>query len=648
MAFYNLAAEAASLVIICLATISFALNESKGTTRYGALKWMQLATLVSIVATLASLITADFFMDYPLWMVTALKYMYFFTCSIAAPMALFYGITLIYPKTYKINFFRKYYWAWLPYAIYCLFVATNGIHKLIFTISPTIGYVRGEWFKVSYIIAFYYFGLVIYFTIKNFKSPQRLSLLLVFLNLFVATIIFCTQLIFPPLQLSGLASVVGVLIIQFYIHNVSQNTDPLTELLNRASLTKRMTKLSETNTPYSLFVFSIRNFKGINERNGLNFGDTLLEQIALRFRTLFLNKQVFRYSGDEFALLLPNCDKALKQKIQDMCVNLKLPFYIDDSTFTIEFVYARVDFPQFGTKTQEIMSAMDYSLSIIKKSTNDTINFYDIKIVEQMKRRNYVIERIKKALATDGFEMFYQPIYSIKLNEFSMAEALIRFKQDQGDFISPGEFIPIAEDTGLIVKITETILELVCSDYRQLVQQFGSNLKLSSISVNFPYTMLMKKGVAKEVYDTVTCHNLSPDMIKIELTERTFATDLNAALQMMQEFLNYGFSFELDDFGVEYSNFSMFFRVPLNIIKFDRSFVVSSTSNKKHRDFFNKFLIAIKSLDRDIEVVMEGVEDEELKSFLIECGCDYIQGYVFSKPLPFGDYCNFIAERSAE
>ncbi len=648
MAFYNLAAEYASLIIICLATISFALNESKGTTRYGALKWMQLATLVSIVSTIASLVTADYFMNYPLWVVDALKYMYFLTCSIAAPMALFYGITLIYPKTYKINFFRKYYWAWLPYAIYCLFVVTNGIHRLIFTISPTIGYVRGDLFRISYVIALYYFGLVIYFTIKNFKSPQRLSLLLICLNLFIATLIFCTQLIFPSLQLSGLASVVGVLIIQFYIHNVSQNTDPLTELLNRTSLTKRMTKLCETDTPYSLIVFSIRNFKGINERNGLSFGDTLLEQIALRFRTLFLNKQLFRYSGDEFALLLPGYDSALKQKVQDICESLKQPFELDDSAFSIEFVYAQVDFPQFGTKTQEVMSAMDYSLSIIKKSTNDTISFYDINIVEQMKRRNYVIERIKKALDTDGFEMFYQPIYSIKMDEFSMAEALIRFKPDQGDFISPGEFIPIAEDTGLIVKITEMILELVCSDYSKIINKFGSALKLSSISVNFPYTMFMKKGVAKEVNDVVTRHNLSADMIRIELTERTFATDLDATLKMMKEFLDYGFSFELDDFGVEYSNFSMFFRAPINIIKFDRSFVVGSTSNEKHRDFFNKFMLAVKSLDKDIEIVMEGVEDDELKNFLIECGCDYIQGFIFSKPLPFGDYCNFILEKSTK
>ncbi len=644
MAFYNLAAEYASLVILCLAAVSFALNENKGTTRYAALKWMHLATFISIIITLGSLITADFFMDYPIWLVDILKYLYFLTSPIAAPIALFYSITLLYPKTYKMNFARKYAWAWIPYAIYCVFVIANFSHRLIFTISPTEGYIRGVLFRITYVIALYYVSAVIFFTFKNFKSPQRNSLLVISLNLVCGSLIFCAQLLHPPLQLSGLASVFGVLMIQFYIQNVSQSTDPLTELFNRASLTHKMTKLCENKTPYSLFVFSIRNFKGINERNGLQFGDALLEQIAMRLRLYMSNKQIFRYSGDEFALLLPGYDDKLKQDIENISLQIDKPYIVGDMVTAVDFVYAQVDAPLFGTKTEELISAMDYSLSIVKKSSGNIQYFHDSSICESMKRRNYVIERMKKALRTHGFEVHYQPIYSVKENDFTMAEALLRFKSDQGDFISPGEFIPIAEDTGLIIRITQTVLELVCTDYENMIKKFGDDLPVRSISVNFPYVWFMKKGVAAEVYDTVKRHNLSPKRIKIELTERTFATDIKATLDVMNEFIKYGFVFELDDFGVEYSNFSMFFDVPIQVVKFDRSFVVSSTSNEKRRDFFYKFLTAVKSVDREIAVVMEGVETDGLKDFLINCGCDYIQGYVFSKPLPYSEYTKFLSD----
>ncbi len=640
MAFYNLAAEYASLVIIIVAIIGFLHHQSKGTTRYGALKWMQYATLVSILVTIGSLTTADFYMDYPIWLVDVLKYLYFLTSPLAAPIALFYGITLTYHKTYRVKFIRKNVWAWLPYVIYCIVILTNGIHRKIFTISPTEGYIRGDWFRITYVIALLYFGLVICFTIKNFKTPQRNSHLIICLNLLIASLIFCTQLLYPPLQLSGLASVVGVLIIQFYVQNVSQSSDSLTELYNRASLTAQMAKLCKAQTPYMLFVFSIRNFKGINERNGLKFGDALLEKIAARLRETLKNRQVFRYSGDEFAVLWPGGEINALLKPELIFNELSLPYEIDGGSITVDFVYTGVNHPEFGTKSEELISAIDYSLSIIKKGVGNTNFFYNISICEQMKRRNYVIERIKQALETDGFEAYYQPIYSVKDSDFTMAEALIRFRPEQGDFISPGEFIPIAEDTGLIFKITKTMLNLVCADYQKLLAAHG-NIKLRSVSVNFPYVLFMRKGSAEEVYKTVLGYGLTPDMIKIELTERTFATDIENTLEIMHEFIDRGFVLELDDFGVEYSNFSMFFNVPIRIIKFDRSLVVSSTENKERRAFFIKFLSAVKALDKDIEVVMEGVETQDIKEFLVECGCDYIQGFVFSKPLRFNDCVEF-------
>ncbi len=643
MSYYNLVAEYASLIVICIAIIGFALDEDKSSTRYRALRWMQFATLISIIVTIWSLITADYFMYFPVWVVELFKYLYFLTSPILAPIALIYAITVMYPKTHKIDFAKKYSWAWIPYAIYCGIILTNGIHRFIFTISPTEGYVRGEFFKITYVISLLYILLVILFAIKNIKTPQRNILLVICFNLFVCSLIFCAQLIFLEVQLSGLACVSGVLIMQFYVHNVTQKTDSLTELYNRATLTISMEKLCKAGTPFSLFVFSIRNFKGVNERNGLKFGDDILEQVGRRLREYLHHRQIFRYSGDEFALLLPNYKTSENQNIEKLYEGIKEGYEIKNHMANLDFLHARVDYPEFGNKAEEIISAMDYSLFIAKKESDETSCFYEISVCDKMKRRNYVIERIKKALRADGFEAYYQPIYSARKKDFTMAEALIRFKEEEGEFISPAEFIPIAEETGLIDRITRKMIELVCVDYRKMLDSLGENIRVKSISINFPYEFFRKEGAADEVEKMVRKHNILPEQIKIELTERVLATDVDKNLKIMNEFTVRGFAFELDDFGVEYSNFNMFFNVPIHIVKFDKSLVENSTRDEQRKDFFAKFVVAIKAVDKDLEIVMEGVETEEIKDFLLECGGDYIQGYIYSKPLPWREYVEFIS-----
>ncbi len=643
MPYYNLVAEYASLVVIVLAIVGFALAEEKGTTRYRALRLMQFATLISILITIGSLLTADYYMYCPIWIADILKYLYFLTSPIVAPLALYYAITLMHPKTYKIGFIKNYVWAWLPYAIYSLFIISNAIHRLVFTMSPTEGYVRGEFFRITYVIALLYIFMVVFFAIRHYKTPQRNALFVICLNLLLASLIFCAQLIVPPVQLSGLASVAGVLIVQFYVHNVTHKSDSLTELYNRGYLTTNMAKLCKAGTPFSLFVFSIRNFKGINERHGLKFGDTLLEKIGRRLRTYVSYQHVFRYSGDEFALLIPKYESSKNQNIEEIYNGIKEVYSINNNTITPDFAYARVDFPEFGSKAEEIMSAMDYSLSIVKKEINNTTCFYEKAICVQMKRRNYIIERIKKALNTDGFEAYYQPIYSVKKGDFTMAEALIRFRPEEGEFISPVEFIPIAEETGLISKITVRMLEMVCSDYRKMMDSLGEDIRVQAISINFPYSFFTKEGAAEESAKIVKKYRLLPQQINMELTERTFATDIEKNLRIMNEFTEKGFLFELDDFGIEYSNFSMFFKVPIHIVKFDRSLVENSTCNENRREFFVKFIAAMKAVDKDLEIVMEGVEQEEVKDFLIGCGGDYIQGFIYSKPLPWKEYVEFIS-----
>ncbi len=637
---YNLAAEYGALLILTVAIIGLLLDSSIVSTRYKGLKWMYIATYISILVTLAAIISLDYYDGgYSLKLVDFLRHAFFITSPLLALLYLFYVMSIVYNKMSLSEIISKNFKMSIPYLLYMAFIGTNPLHRLIFSISDQGEYLKGPLSQVSYYIAFIYFAMLVYFTFKHRFTPQRNILMIICANFLLSVIVFSMQIIFPLVQLSGLSCVSGLLVVHLYILSVSRLSDPLTELNNRQKLTADLVKLCESKTPFSMAVFSLRNFKSINERLGLEFGDQLLFDLGIRLRSILPSKYIYRYGGDEFAYLKITSDNSFNQLLHNVTGLICKPFSSGENSLSLDIIYARIDYPEFGQNVKEIISAMDYSISSIKKNIGETNFFYDPSICDQMKRRNYIIDRLKQAIAEDGFEVHYQPIYATDIDNFPLAEGLIRLKKSDLPPLSPGEFIPIAEESGLVSKLTFIVLEKLCQDYRYLMDLYPNQLPLESISLNFPYVHFLKSSTTQEVCEIVDRYQIPHSMIKMELTERTLVSDTQATRNIMDELIKQGFEFELDDFGVEYSNLSLFFNIPVEIIKFDRSLVYAATSTQDRRIFFDHLLQAIKAMD--IKVVMEGVEGEELLQYLIRSGCDYIQGYAFSKPLPrdeFGKY----------
>ncbi len=639
---YNLAAEYAALIIIAIAMVGFIADRSMVASRYEGLKWMYSVTIISILITIISLLVGNNYTQFPLWCIDLFRTLYFIASPILALLYTVYSISIVHNKLGYSSFFSRFGWLLIPYVLYTIFVVTNPIHRLIFSVTPEQGYVKGPLVHASYYIALVYFIILVAFAVLHRRSPQFRVLKVVVLNFLVSTCIFGMQIFVPELQLSGLACVSGLLVVHLYILNVSKWTDRLTELNSRQALTAELNLLCEKHTPFSLVVFSLRNFKSINDRFGLEIGDELLVDLAMCFRSLIASKELYRYSGDEFAFLTTNVtenfDDFLKEVVEKACE----PFDISGNAVTIDMVYARTDFPEFGINAKEIISALDYSISSVKKNIGQTNYFYDISIRSRIKRRNYIIERLKHAIDNDGFDVHYQAIYCAKTGSFSMAEALIRLKKSEQEPVGPGEFIPVAEEIGLVSKLTYIVLEKVCQDYRCFMDTYKNELPLKSISINLPYVHFLQKDTVQKLKHLLAKHQILHSQIKLELTERTLISDIPLARRIIDECVNEGFEFELDDFGVEYSNLSMLFNIPTNIIKFDRSLVYSATSDKQRRAFFEQLLQTI--LAANIQVVMEGVEEQELMQYLVKCGCDYIQGYVVAKPLPNDEFVKFLME----
>ncbi len=646
MLVYNLVAEYVSLLIISILIVNFLWNDEYRSETYKIFRYMCYFAGFSIVTTIATTLTTQYREHFPLALVEGLKVLYFILTPNASAFVLLYALSLTQFNRKWMQGSKKYFLVAIPYAIYTVVILANYAFNNVFTITMEDGYVRGSMYQITYLIAAIYVVITLAVSLSALKSSKREMMIALCLNILVSSGISSMQLLFSEVLLAGISSVSGILVIYLFLHNVNTSTDRLTGLRNRSSLTYKIINLVEAKQEFSMYVFSLRNFKDINERLGLSLGDILLGEVANNMRSKFDHKSLFRYSGDEFAILQSKDEGDVSGKIEAIADRFLEPFNALDFHVKIDVVYARVDFPEFGTNVKSLVTAMDYSISRLKEQVGTQNCFFDVSITNEMHRRNNIIDRIKQAIENDGFEVYYQAIFSAKNSRFSQAEALIRMKYNDNDPIYPNEFIPIAEKMGLIIDITYIVVEKVCKELRRLIDLYGDELSLKSVSVNFPYLQFLEPDMLERITKILNFYHIPPSMIKIEITERTLVSDSLSTKKLMEEMQALGFIFELDDFGIEYSNMSLFLTLPVNIIKIDRSLVEVINSCSQNRQFFEHLIQGIKKTGRS--VIVEGVEDKELLEFLINCGCDYIQGYVFTKPLGATAFEEFITIDKSE
>ncbi len=642
---YTLLAEYCALIVTTIILISFLRDYEPNSLKYRLLKLMYYGTLGNIVVTIAShysvLTTPNI---YPIWFIELINTLYFVLSPIASFFCFLYALAvsdLLYSKQ-RIS--KRLFLVSVPFLAYVIIIFSNYFHHKIFTISPLGTYIRGDWYQITYIVAAFNLIATLVVAIITMRTRFKGIMLVLTLNLFLVAALSAVQFFIPSIYMSGIASVSGILVVHLYIQNVNKSTDHLTNLHNRMALMHKLNENCKKNERFSFYVFSLRNFKNLNERYGLEIGDTVLKLVAGRFSDLFSYNSIFRYGGDEFGLVVKSVDGRLIKRIEDFVSDFSRPFFIDGYEISVDVVYTRVDFPDFGLNAKELISSADYSVRVLKEGDSKKNFLFDTTITKKMNNYHSMVQRIKQALDLRLFEVYYQPIYSIKDKSFTQAEALVRMKGPCGKLIFPGEFIEIAEKTGLIVNLTYIVLDIVCRDLKRLMIKHGDKMPLSSVSVNFPFLQFSQPNLVELVSKILAIHKIPTSMIKIEITERSLIEDTALSSQTISKLSELGFEFEIDDFGVDYSNMSVFLDLPVNIIKIDKSLLTSVFRTAKNKLFFKNFVKGIKSVDKII--IAEGVEQFDELDFITQCDCDYVQGYVFSKALDIDDFEKFIIENN--
>lgn len=411
--------------------------------------------------------------------------------------------------------------------------------------------------------------------------------------------------------------------------------DPLTGLYNRHSLTEYVTAAisdaKRSNGQFALLFLDLDNFKNINDSKGHNFGDIILGQVAKNLTcSVRENDIVSRVGGDEFVILLNHIEN--ENTIIEVLNRIKelfsTPLQVEDNNYNVTASIGITLYPKDGKEFHTLLKNADIAMYQSKKSGKNSYHFFTENLNTIVQNRVQIQREINDALQNNRFKLFYQPKVDIQTNKIVACEALIRLIDKDNRIVAPDVFIPIAEESGLIVPLGEWVLKEGC---RQIQDWSQTQFRDIQISINISELQLENKDFFATLSESVKC--LDTTKLDIELTESVLINDFNDKLKLLDKIKALGITLSLDDFGTGYSSLSYLRKIPFDNIKIDKSFIDSMQEDSL---FVNMILNIAKSLK--LKVIAEGVETQEQCEYLKCRDCEMYQGYLASKPLPVEEF----------
>ncbi|MEG1803125.1 MAG: EAL domain-containing protein, partial [Lachnospiraceae bacterium] len=561
---WNIAPECTALVII---SIVFYYARTKNVLPTLRKFLFKLCFIGSIVTVLFNIITAFVLMEhmfFPLWFQWVIFMIYYLTTPVYGILFLLYSFSVLTEDRRK--FIQMSMFGLIPTVLYLLVVLSNPFSHLIFNVIPTVGYVRGPWIALAFINTYIYCLIVFIFSNMRCFKVTRLERLTLTAFPIAAFLAIGLQQIFNNLIFSGTATACVLIIIYLTLENKQISLDALTNVPTRQVLLDMLNLNLTQKKKSSLLVISLKRFKVINNRLGQTCGNLILQQIADFLRSVTKNAQLYRFSGDEFAILIDE-DQDIDTLTSVILTRMNSTWNILDYHVT---VFAAIGIAPHNTSfdsVEEIILGVEHAVLCAKQMVENTYVYCTSQMIADIHRRENITEILKNTIANNDIVLYYQPIYDVNSSRFLFAESLARIPNSSLGFLSPEEFIPVAESTGLIVPLTYQIMEKLCLFINELLD---ANVNFSAIHINFSAVQFSDENFEEKVLAIIKRHNVPFSKIIIELTESILAENYNMVKSFIIRMYHQGLRFELDDFGTGYSNISLVLQLPWDTIKLDR------------------------------------------------------------------------------
>ncbi len=482
--------------------------------------------------------------------------------------------------------------------------------------------------NVLIIVAIYYFGSIAYRYSNNFKQVIQKE--------------YAAE---EHLQEQRRAQ--NKIVEQKDILDYQAHHDILTDLPNRVLFNDRISQAIESakrnKTTLAVCFIDLDNFKVINDSLGHEIGDRVLKDVTTRLKeSIRAHDTLSRWGGDEFTVIVEDLNSAqgasiLSQKILN---SLKEPFVVDGHTLYISTSIGISVFPKDTQKRENLIKYADSAMYKAKDEGKNNFQFYSDSMTKVAFERVMMEANIRSALINKEFVVYYQPQIDARDNSLVGMEALVRWEHPTLGLISPAKFIPLAEETGLVVKIDKLVM---ASAMEQFAKWYSGGYNPGVLSLNLAIKHLEKNNYIEKLYNSMSKFSLDSQYLELELTESDVMKKPEEAIDKLHKISALGIKVAIDDFGTGYSSLSYLKRLPISKLKIDKSFVDDIPHDEDGKSIVKAVIAMAHSLKLDL--IAEGVEEEVQKEFLLEHGCNNIQGYYYSKPMSADEMSEFMQSR---
>ncbi|HAR55516.1 MAG TPA: hypothetical protein DCR58_01880 [Idiomarina baltica] len=411
--------------------------------------------------------------------------------------------------------------------------------------------------------------------------------------------------------------------------------DALTRLINRNALMRILSEWladDAKNGLTAILFIDLDRFKEVNDALGHTVGDELIKRVARRIKKLAPNEAVLaRSGGDEFLLAVPHSTSRehILTLADQLLQALDAHFYVDEYELFISASIGIAFAEDADNNPEYLIRNADTALYQAKDNGRNTYHIYSQAVHRDLAKKLEMVKQLRHAVEQEALEVYYQPKVELLGHRITGLEALVRWVKDDGTVIGPDQFIPIAEDTGLIIPLSEYVMRTACNQLKRWHEMGFNDL---TMAINISGKQLHLPDLVDTIVDNVSEARLSPKCIELELTEQVFIENIQSHTNFMHSVREHGMSLAIDDFGVGYSSLSYLKNFPVTSLKIDRSFVRDLPDNEDDAVIVQTIINLAKNLN--IQLVAEGIETSEQVEFLLSRDCGIGQGYLFSRPVP--------------
>ena len=429
------------------------------------------------------------------------------------------------------------------------------------------------------------------------------------------------------------------------MYEIAQNPlnilDGNTQVLNRLIMDEMLNVDISENKRFELVVLAMDDFKLVNKTYGIEMGDVMLRQVADFLKTVSNKGKVFRYGSDTFVLQIkPNSD-SIDDVVDNIRERFRHPWIYEENSIHLSATTICISYPYDGNTLENLIEVLDYTVLFAKKKgRGSVIHTRDVDL-HAMRKEKAIEKAVEEAIANDTIEVHYQPIYNTNKQCYTSAEALVRMRDERLGNISPEIFIPIVERNGKIVQLGTMVFEKVC---QFMHEQNISNSTIEYIEVNVSVIQCMREDFVDTILSIMDKYEIRPEQINLEITETAEISALTILQENVEKLHAKGISFSLDDYGSGYSTLGYIHQFPFRIIKLDKLMVWDAFETERAGITLKHTVGMIKDLN--MHIVAEGVETEQQQKRLSVLGCDYLQGWYYSKAVPPDQFAQMIKKAS--